>query len=123
MTTIDSTWYQKPAAVPARSSAGGIVVRMDADQLFIALVRETNIPQFVLPKGGVDVGEDVEHAARREIAEEAGLTRLTLIREFAIQERLSYDKQVWLITHYFLFTTNQAVGMPTDTAYHTAMWW
>lgn len=120
---IDHTWYLKPAGARERVSAGGIVVRHDGTQFLIALVREGDITSYVLPKGGVKEGEDLERAARREISEEAGLSSLALIEPLGVEERLSYGKECWQITHYFLFTTRQAVGRPTDAGHHGGPWW
>ncbi|MEP7285533.1 MAG: NUDIX hydrolase [Chloroflexota bacterium] len=121
---IDETWYQRPTNPLIRISAGGVVVRRDQDnQVLIALAREGNWPDYVLPKGGVEKGEDLEQTARREIAEEAGLTDLQLIRKLAVLERLSYEKKYWIVTHYFLFTTTQVLGVPSDSAHHFGIWW
>jgi len=65
----------------------------------------------------------LEEAARREIQEEAGLTHLKPIEYLGARERLSYDKQKWITTHYFLFTTSQKKGKPTDTDHaYTCKW-
>jgi 8-oxo-dGTP pyrophosphatase MutT (NUDIX family) len=40
-----------------------------------------------------------------------------------VLERLSYNKIYWVQTHYFLFTTTQKDGIPTDTQHHDAVWW
>ncbi len=69
---------------------------------------------YILPKGGVDPGESIEEAARREIEEEAGFSDLTLIKPLGVFERLSFDKRRWITTHYFLFQTHQTEPRPTD---------
>ena len=55
-----------------RVAAGGVVVRHEAGRTLVALTREADPqqPDFVIPKGGVDQGEDVLTAARREIMED-----------------------------------------------------
>ena len=121
---IDETWYVRPAGVRDRHSAGGLVVRSgEGDQVLLALVREEDWEPFVLPKGGVEPGETVEQAAHREIAEEAGLTDLTLMADLGTRERLSFDRDVWITTRYFVFVTPQVEGTPTDRGHHYGLWW
>lgn len=124
MTLIDHTWYERPPGVRDRSSAGGVVARLDAGgRALVALVREQEYPQYVLPKGALEPGEDAERAARREIAEEAGLTDLTLLADLGQRARLSYNKRRWITTRYFLFRTAQSEGRPSDTRHHYGVWW
>jgi 8-oxo-dGTP pyrophosphatase MutT (NUDIX family) len=115
---IDESWYVKPASgAKERTSAGGIIFRHDepTGRRFLALTRgEGTIESYILPKGGVDPGESIEEAARREIEEEAGFSDLTLIKPLGIFERLSFDRRRWITTHYFLFQTRQTDPRPTD---------
>lgn len=120
---IDHTWYERPEGVTDRTSAGGIVARFDGSKIFVALTRESELEGFVLPKGGVEDGETYEQAARREIAEETGLVELALLTSLAALERLNYDRDNWVTTHYFLYATGQVDATPLDTKAHEAMWW
>jgi 8-oxo-dGTP pyrophosphatase MutT (NUDIX family) len=72
--TIDESWYQKPSGVRTDISAGGVVIRLEAGVLRVALVSEAGLSHYFLPKGRVESGEDLQTAARREIEEEAGLS-------------------------------------------------
>ena len=123
MTVIDDSWYRRPAGVPERQTSGGVVVRIDEGDVLVALAREKSIEEFVLPKGGVESGEDVVDAAIREIHEETGLDEIRLLGRLDVLERLSYNRDLWLIIHYFLFLTEQIDGIPTDSEWHTGMWW
>ena len=120
---IDESWYKRPAGVSDRTSAGGIVARIEDGRIYVALVGELGLTERVLPKGGVEPGESLEAAARREIEEEAGLSSLELIKELGIRERLSYDKVCWITTYYFLFVTEQVEGTPTDVEHHYELAW
>jgi len=107
-------YYQKPANPRLRTGAGGVVARIEADEVRIALIRDRGTHEYVLPKGGVEKGETLEQAAAREIAEEAGLTRLTLLTTLGSAARLTGKQTTWQTTHYFLFLTDQIKGKPTD---------
>jgi 8-oxo-dGTP pyrophosphatase MutT (NUDIX family) len=121
--SIDSSWYVRPKGVKQRVSAGGIVVRVENGQGLVALTREGDWPLFVLPKGGVENGETLEQAARREIEEEAGLSELELVEYLGSRERLSYARNRWMTVHYYLFRTTQAGGTPTDPKHHAGVSW
>ena len=123
MTEIDASWYQRPTNVPERVASGGVVVRLHDEQIFIALTREGDMEEYVLPKGGVEAGEGLLKAAYREIREETGLTDLTLVNKLEVVERLTYDKDFWAVIHLYLFHTEQIEATPTDTVYHYEMKW
>lgn len=114
MIKIDESWYQRPPGVPESHSAGGVVVRWEENHLRVALVQEDGFPDYILPKGTIEAGEDFEMTARREIGEEAGLAGLVLLGELGARERLNARKRAWKITHYFLYYTGQHEAFPTD---------
>ena len=118
MIIVDDSWYVRPANVPDRTSAGGVVVRAQGGEPLVALTHEKGYKGPVLPKGGLEAGEDLLQAARREVAEEAGLTQLVLHAPLGKLERLTYDKRQWVTTHFFLFSTEQLTGIPTDHLHH-----
>jgi ADP-ribose pyrophosphatase YjhB (NUDIX family) len=113
---IDETWYVRPPHVAEHLAAGGVIARLEGDRVYVALVREGAFTDYILPKGHVEEGETPEETARREIAEESGLTDLVLLGELGVRERLDFAKKGWKKTHYFLFTTRQKEGIPTDRA-------
>lgn len=112
---IDQSWYIRPEGVPERRAAGGVVVRCGEDcRVYVALAREQGSLALILPKGGVEKGETELAAARREIAEETGLTALTFLEDLGVRERLSSNRKRWTCCRYFLFVTDQVEGRPTD---------
>ena len=120
---IDESYYTRPEGMPESVSAGGVVARLEGDQILIAAAHEQDLNDPVLPKGHVEAGEELEDAARREIAEEVGLQKLTLLEKLGSPERLSYAKTEWKITHYFLYLTEETVAVPLEKEVHTTMSW
>lgn len=137
-TIVDESWYQRPPNVRQRVSSGGVVVRRElinhempgavavpgghGGRVLVALTREGKHPLYVLPKGGVERGETPETAARREIAEETGLTQLQLLKPLGTRERCGFHKNLWVVTHFFLYATAQIEATPTDKK-HLGVWW
>jgi 8-oxo-dGTP pyrophosphatase MutT (NUDIX family) len=115
---IDESYYRRPPGVPTRPAAGGVVVRVQGNKVFCALISAANRTRFALPKGGIEAGEDEETAARREIEEEAGLSNLVLLEKLGIRERLVFEKTHWGVTHYFLFATAEDASAPLDAENH-----
>lgn len=105
-------------------SAGGIVLSPSGD----VLVVNQNGDSWSLPKGHVDPDETPKEAAVREIAEESGITQLTLVRELETYERYligidgqddtSERKSITM----FLFRTDQVQLAPTDPHNPEARW-
>lgn len=117
MPEIDASWYVRPAGVRDHTSAGGVVVRVEAGRVLVALARDEEAPTHVLPKGTLEAGESIEAAARREIEEEAGFTRLVKLADLGACERCTLGKDVWLTAHYFLYRTDEISPQPTDPAH------
>lgn len=55
-------------------SAGGVIYRIDGQQVHVAMIATSGRTRWGLPKGHVFAGETPEAAARREIEEETGLS-------------------------------------------------
>ncbi len=121
--SVDESWYVRPPGVPERTSTGGVSTRVEDGKILIALTRESGLSKYVIPKGGVEPGETLERAARREILEEAGITNLTLIGKLGVRERLDAYKKRWIIAHYFLFLSEQTYGEPSDAEHHYDPGW
>jgi ADP-ribose pyrophosphatase YjhB (NUDIX family) len=55
-----------------KTSAGGVIIRREG-MAQVCLIRPAGRRVWGLPKGGVEAGETLAHAAVREVAEETGL--------------------------------------------------
>jgi 8-oxo-dGTP pyrophosphatase MutT (NUDIX family) len=106
-------------------SAGGVVLGPGGRVLVVSQKGDS----WSLPKGHLDPGETPLEAARREIAEEAGITDLTFLRELGSYERPriakggkgddpSEIKQIIL----YLFSTHQTELCPIDKDHPEARW-
>lgn len=107
-----------------RLTAGGIVLNSKGE---VCIVNQ-RYKNFSLPKGGVEPGEDILEAAKREIYEETGITHLKLIKKLGTYSRESakFDtkKPVSVLKefHMYLFVTDQMDLKPVDPANPYAKW-
>ncbi|MEA4910413.1 MAG: NUDIX hydrolase [Chloroflexi bacterium] len=62
-----------PGGEAVQVSAGGVVFRYDAGQVWVALIGVGPDNRWQLPKGLIGPGETTECAAQREVREETGL--------------------------------------------------
>lgn len=107
-------------------SVGGIVI---GDNGTIAMVRRRDgNGAWLFPKGHPEPGETDEEAARREIAEEAGLTDLELLDDLGTYERyhtlpdgrddLTEMKEI----HMYLFAAVSHAGLVPTMEMEAARW-
>jgi len=123
-TPIDASWYARPQGHRHRTGAGGAVLRRADGGLLLALVKEVELgdDHYVLPKGGVEAGEDIETAAVREIAEESGLVELAYHGPLGTLERQNFKRTYWQTSYYGLYSTGQESGVITDPANYGLAW-
>jgi 8-oxo-dGTP pyrophosphatase MutT (NUDIX family) len=85
-------------------SAGGVAFRKQDGQIEVALISVGADDRWQLPKGLVDKGESTEHAAIREVREEAGIdteivTRIDKVEYWYLwkenDQRIRYHKFVY----------------------------
>lgn len=120
---IDQSWYTRVNGVVQRYSAGGIIVRVEHDEVMVSLARQHGRTSYILPKGTVEDGESMIDTALREIEEEAGFTELELLDDLGTRARYNFKKTRWVITHYFLFGTHQLRVTPGDSRRHDKPHW
>lgn len=105
-------------------SAGGVVLNGRGQVLVVSQHNTT----WSLPKGGIEEGEDLLDAARREIYEESGVTRLKLVRGLGSYERYTLtdageeDRTGLKTIHLFLFETDEEELRPVDPDNPEARW-
>ncbi|HEV8666730.1 MAG TPA: NUDIX hydrolase [Candidatus Paceibacterota bacterium] len=112
--------------MPPRDSAGGIVLGSDGKMVLVN--QGSNVWSF--PKGGVEQGETLLEAAKREIGEECGITDLTLVEELGSYKRRMIGKggigevmdRPESTRTLFLFTTSQTEITPQDGEIVAVRW-
>jgi len=105
-------------------SAGGVVVNPEGQVLLVS----QHGTSWSLPKGHLEAGESPLEAARREIREESGVSRLELIRPLGSYSRHRLgadggeDRSELKTIHLFLFKTDQTELAPQDSDNPEARW-
>lgn len=82
------------------------------------------VPEFQLPGGGIDPGEDPVPALHREVLEETGwrigrLSRLGVFRRYAYMPE--YDLWAEKVCHVYRARPSLLIGPPSEAG-HTAVW-
>lgn len=98
------------------SSAGGLVVYLSANGWEILLIRDMN-HNWTFPKGIIEAEEKPLDAARREIAEEVGLTDLTYMASLTpITYWFSRNgEKIQKKVQYFLFSVSRKEHLVPQT--------
>ena len=105
-------------------SAGGVVTNSKGEVLVVS----QHGTSWSLPKGHIDPGEDALEAAKREIYEESGISKLELVRELGTYQRYRIganggeDRSELKSITMFLFKTDQNLLEPTDPDNPEARW-
>ncbi|MHA1243449.1 MAG: NUDIX hydrolase [Candidatus Heimdallarchaeota archaeon] len=88
-------------------SAGGVVYRVcDDEKIRVALIRDQNTHNWILPKGRIEKGETLVKTSLREVKEETGLNTLKLVKKigktnywFKTKQKRKFTKEV----HFYLY--------------------
>jgi ADP-ribose pyrophosphatase YjhB (NUDIX family) len=105
-------------------SAGGVILNPDG----LVLLVSQHGTSWSLPKGHLEEGESPLEAARREIHEETGVTRLEHVRPLGSYTRYRLgadgreDRSELKTIHLFLFSTDETELAPIDSDNPEARW-
>ncbi|HUF11961.1 MAG TPA: NUDIX domain-containing protein [Longimicrobiales bacterium] len=103
----------QPGGSRREESAGGVIIRHTPDGPLFLLIRDP-YHNWGLPKGHLEPGESPESAARREVAEETGLSGLELIADVATIDWHFQDRheRVHKFCRFFLFASQMGDAQP-----------
>jgi 8-oxo-dGTP diphosphatase len=105
-------------------SAGGVIVTRGDAGWYVLLMKDMN-GTWTFPKGRLEKGEDPLSAAVREIAEEVGVSDLTMIGALP-PKTYTYNRggMIQKTVHYFLFQSKsrQQVTLQRSEGISDASW-
>lgn len=87
--TADACCIETPTPRSGYRPCVGIFLLGSHGKVFVGRRRDTEVEAWQMPQGGIDPGESVQAAARRELREEVGTDRVALLRESPVWR--SYD--------------------------------
>ncbi len=106
-------------------SAGGVVVTKTKTGWYVLLIEDMK-GNWTFPKGLVETGETAEEAAKREVAEETGISEsLELLRPLSPVEYYYYRTgTIKKTVNYFLFCVRRRVRIKTqkEEGINRGMW-
>ena len=117
---IDKTWETFKKSYSLIEAAGGLV--FNENKMLLMIFRNN---KWDLPKGKIEIGEQPDEAALREVSEECGLQMLTLKKQLATTYHtyLLSKERILKRTYWFKMTTTEAKLTPqTDEGITDVRW-
>ena len=71
----------KEQKLPLRTGVG-IVMLNEGNKVFVGKRKDNPTKFWQMPQGGVDEGEDLESAMKRELFEETGVSNISIVKKF-----------------------------------------
>ncbi|MEN8893281.1 NUDIX hydrolase [Planktotalea arctica] len=108
------------SGVTYRNRPGAYAILIREGKVLLTF-QEEPIPEFQIPGGGIDPGESLIPALRREVMEETGWSigapvRLGAFRQFVFMPE--YDMWANKLCHIFLARPAMKIGEPTERGHH-----
>ena len=100
---LEEAWKQFQSNFKIQKAAGGKVLNLKNEVLFIY-----RFDKWDLPKGKLEKGESIEDCAVREVEEECGVTNLTIKKPLETTYHIFQrkNKTILKITYWFLMKTD-----------------
>ena len=100
---LENDWKQFQSLFKIQKAAGGKVLNIENEVLFIY-----RLNKWDLPKGKLEKGESIEQCAIREVEEECGISNLTIQNPLETTYHIfeKKDKTILKITYWFLMRTS-----------------
>lgn len=105
-------------------SAGGVVYRLNKEDIEVLICKDAGYQRWVLPKGLVRKNESFENAALREVKEEVGV-EARIIQSLGEPEKYIYVARgirVFKSVHYFLMEYISGNEQEHDTEMDEVRW-
>ena len=101
---LEKDWKSFLTNFDVLQAAGGLVINPQNEVLFIY-----RNGKWDLPKGHVEKKESIENAAVREVEEECGIQKLSIIEKLTVTYHIYFLNGIKLKeTHWFLMNTNDS---------------
>jgi leucyl-tRNA synthetase len=125
-----STSPIKPDLPMIKKDAVCVIVRNSKDDTYLCIQWKGDVHMHGLVTGGIEEGEDIAEAAKREVLAETGYKNLQLVKDpdFAIHSLFYHRKKLqnrWARFRYILFELENEEKMPVEekeAALHEVVW-